>query len=178
MPRRYFSGIARPPSRYRTVARTTRIRQRGAVHNVVPTWDQRANPRIAKPQPGPRCHSKNEAHDRLMRRIRNSRSRPRKSLRCSRGCWPRAASRRKTQPNSRKQKMLREFVAMRGALGERAFAISGLRAFHVGGQKGWALFRPDPACLPPLGNQTAAALVAQMYPQPVEDDVQAVAQSN
>src|SRR6516162_8416944 len=37
------------------------VRQRGAVHGVVPTWDQRANPRIPKPQPAPRCHSKNEA---------------------------------------------------------------------------------------------------------------------
>ena len=31
----------------------------------MPTWDQRANPPIAKPQPAPRCHSKNEAHDHL-----------------------------------------------------------------------------------------------------------------
>ena len=29
------------------------------------SWDQRANPRIAKPQPAPRCHSKNETHDHL-----------------------------------------------------------------------------------------------------------------
>jgi hypothetical protein len=56
----------------------------------------------------------------------------------------------------------------------RSNEIPGTNDQDLASRRGWGLFRPDP----PLGNQTAAALVAQMYPQPVEDDVQAVAQAN
>src|SRR5215475_5308075 len=53
------------------------------------------------------------------------------------------------------------------------------------GIKAWAsrtwlelLLRPDAACVRALGDQTAAALVAQVYPQPVEDNAQPVAQAD